>query len=132
MTGGVLTGRRILVAEDDYMIAQELVRTFQRLGAEIVGPAPTVARALALLETGGPLDGAVLDINLRDEMVFPVAEALGARGVPFVFATGYDHSVIPEGYHSIVRCEKPADPVKVARALFGMNGGSRPGRSGGG
>jgi CheY-like chemotaxis protein len=115
---GGLRGRRLLVVEDEYMIAIELVRALEDLGAEVVGPAGSVEDAFSLLEdAGAPLDAAVLDINLRDERVYPVAEALAARGVPFVFATGYDSTAIPSSFSSTPRCEKPVDKAQLARVL---------------
>ena len=90
-----LAGRRILVAEDEYMIAGDVAGELEARNAEVVGPVPTVAKALKLIETGEALDGAILDVNLHDEMVFPVAEALRARGVRFVLSTGYGKSIIP-------------------------------------
>jgi CheY-like chemotaxis protein len=113
-----LHGCHVLVVEDDYYIADDIVQAFQRCGAQVIGPAPTVERGLQLAMTAGRLDGAVLDINLRDEMVFPIADALRNRRVPFVFATGYDRSFIPEQYRNVKRCEKPVDPLRIARALF--------------
>jgi CheY-like chemotaxis protein len=111
-------GRRVLVAEDEYLLAKKLAGEFAKLGIETIGPASTVKRALDLVERGGHLDGAVLDIKLRDDMIFPVAEALRARGVPFVFTTGYNEQAIPDRYKDVARYEKPFDPAKVARALF--------------
>jgi hypothetical protein len=85
---------------------------------EVVGPAPSVEVALQLLEDEGErLDGAVLDINLRDQRVYPVANALTARGVPFVFTTGYDPVTIPQAYAAAPRCEKPVDKRKLVRWL---------------
>jgi len=115
---GGLRGRRLLVVEDEYMIAMELTRSLEELGAEVVGPAGSVEDALELVgRDGGRLDAAVLDINLRDERVYPVADALTARGVPFVFATGYDSMAIPSSYASAPRCEKPVDKLQLARLL---------------
>ena len=111
-------GRRVLVAEDEYLLAKKLAGEFAKLGIETIGPASTVKRALDLVERGGHLDGAVLDIKLRDDMIFPVAEALRARDVPFVFTTGYNEQAIPDRYKDVARYEKPFDPAKVARALF--------------
>jgi hypothetical protein len=62
----------------------------------------------------------VLDIKLRDGVVYPVAEALWARGLPFVFTTGYNEQGIPDRYKDVARYEKPFDPAQVARALFRM------------
>ena len=113
-----MRGRRVLLVEDEYFIVDDMVRAFEEAGAEVVGPVASVGEALDLIEADGRLDGAVLDLNLRGEMAFPVADALLARGVPFVFATGYDETSIPGHYARIVRCEKPVDPAKIARALF--------------
>ena len=118
-----LAHRRVLLVEDEYFIAVELHSALESRGAEVVGPAATVKDALALVAGAGPLDGAVLDINLRGEMAYPVADALLTRGIPFVFTTGYDEAVIPSRFTGIVRCEKPANPVKVAEALFAGSAG---------
>ena len=112
-----LAGRRVLLVEDEYFIAMEMADTFEHAGAEVVGPAASVQQALELLATTERLDGAVLDMNLGGEMALPVADALNARGIPFVFATGYDRSAIPDRFAQ-VHCEKPVDPQKVASLLF--------------
>ncbi len=113
-----LRGYRLLVVEDDYLMASELVYALEELGAAVAGPAGSVAEALALVEGDGRLDGAVLDVNLGGERVFPVADALMARGVPFVFATGYDSWVVPAAYAGVPRCEKPITTGALARALI--------------
>lgn len=112
-----LLGKRVLVAEDDYLIAKSLVQDLRTMGVEVVGPAPSVAQALSLIEQC-PLDGAVLDINLRGEMVFRVADVLEERGIPFVFASGYSADVVPKRHTGIARCEKPVDAGMLARTLF--------------
>ena len=112
-----LAGKRILVVEDDYFIAKSLVRDLRAIGAEVVGPAPSVTEALELVGAG-PLDGAVLDINLRGEMAYPVADALVERRVPFVLSTGYSADALPTRYASVPRCEKPIDAGSLAAALF--------------
>ena len=121
MTGSThaLSGRRVLLVEDDYFIVDDMVRAFRASGADVIGPVPSVEGALDLIAETAHLDGAVLDINLRGEMVYPVADALRERGVPFVFATGYDQAVIPPRYAEVTRCEKPVDPSTVAKTLFG-------------
>ena len=113
-----VAGRRVLVAEDEYLLAMKMAAAFAELGVETIGPVGTVKRALELVEHSGHLDGAVLDIKLRDGVVYPVAEALRARGVPFVFTTGYNQQAIPDRYKDVARYEKPFDPARVARALF--------------
>jgi two-component SAPR family response regulator len=114
-----LIGCRIMIVEDEYMIADDMVQAFKKSGAVIIGPVPSVDRALALLRATDRIDGAVLDINLQGENVFPIADELKARGVPFVFATGYDRWVVPEPYQDAPHCEKPVAPERVAYALFG-------------
>lgn len=114
-----LAGRRVLVVEDDYTVADVLCQHLEDAGADVLGPVPDVAGALELLAAEGAPDGAVLDVNLGGEMVWPVADALRARGVPFLFATGYDASAIPARYAGVRRCEKPVEPSQIARTLFG-------------
>lgn len=109
-------GRRLLIVEDDYFIATDLAHAAQELGLEVIGPAGSVADALRLIQAN-ELHGAVLDIHLGRERVFPVADALSARGVPFIFVTGYDPVDIPEAYAATPRCEKPVDKGLLARVL---------------
>ena len=114
----VLAGKRILVAEDEYFIAKGLARDLRQAGAVVIGPVPTLDEALALV-AAEPLDGAVLDVSLRDGMAFPVADALAKKGVCFVFATGYASSTLPSRYAATAHCEKPVEVGAVAAKLFG-------------
>ncbi len=115
-TDGPLATRRVLVVEDEFFLADDMAEALRALGAEVVGPAPTRDLAMSLL-AGERVDAAVLDINLRGETIFPVADALRARGVPFVFATGYDEAATPPAYRNVPRWEKPFDPEELVRAL---------------
>lgn len=110
-------GLRVLVVEDDYFIADEVAGNLARSGARILGPVGSIEDAMKVL--GGPEtpEAAVLDINLRGEMAYVVADRLLALGIPFVFATGYDVEVIPARYASIGRCPKPVSYGDLARAL---------------
>jgi CheY-like chemotaxis protein len=112
-----LKGRRILVVEDEYMIADAMKRGLEDEGATVVGPAPSVRRAFYLLEATADLDGAVLDMTLGEEKVFPVADALQAKGIPFVFTTGYDPAGVPPGWRHVQRLEKLIEFATIARAL---------------
>ena len=112
-----LAGRRVLIVEDEYFIADDLAQVLTRFGAEIVGPVATRDGALSLLATAESVDLAVLDINLRSESVFPVADVLTERGVPFMFATGYDQASIPARHQHVPRWEKPFALAALAQAL---------------
>lgn len=112
-----LAGRCILVVEDEYFLAIDLERELVEAGAIVVGPVASVEDALALIEREPRLDAAVLDLNLGGEMVFPVADALTMRFVPFLFATGYNARDIPLRYARVTRCEKPIPLGAVARAV---------------
>ena len=112
-----LRGRRLLIVEDEYLIAADLALTLEEHGATVLGPVGSVADAIALIAAEQTLDGAVLDINLGRERAWPIAAELRQRGVPFVFATGYDPWIIPELYRDVPRCEKPVDTRLLARSL---------------
>ena len=112
-----LYGLRILVVEDEYMLAEDLRQSLERLGAEVLGPAATVEQALKLLQSEDSPDGAVLDVNLQGDYVFPVLDVLRKQRVPFVLATGYDGWVLPPAYADAPRCEKPLDMRRLASAL---------------
>jgi DNA-binding LytR/AlgR family response regulator len=108
----------VLVVEDEFLIADDIAFAFARLGIKTVGPAKTVQRARDLIEGNPHLDGAVLDINLRGELVFVLVDLLRERGVPVIFATGYDQASIPREYRDIPRYEKPLNYQKIVKALF--------------
>jgi CheY-like chemotaxis protein len=113
-----LHGLCLLIVEDEYTIASDLASWFEEAGSEIVGPAGSVRNALALATSNlDRLDAAVLDVNLRGERVFPVADVLSGAGVPFIFATGYDAHIIPEVYADVPRCEKPVGMMQLAHML---------------
>lgn len=116
--GGSLRGRRLLIVEDEYLIAINLAHALSESGAEIAGLVGSVKDARELIEAERDrLDGAVLDVNLGNDRVYPVADMLLAQGVPFVFATGYDLWAIPPAYAQIPRCEKPIRVSALMRLL---------------
>jgi CheY-like chemotaxis protein len=112
-----LASRRILIVEDDYVIAMELAEALEERGAVISGPVGSVDEAIELLRREDRMDAAILDINLGRETVFPVAGELMLRVVPFLFTTGYDNWIIPQAYAAAPRIEKPTDPLALIRAL---------------
>lgn len=114
-----LSGRRLLVVEDEYFLADDLAAKFRAQGASVLGPVASVDDALDLLQGSAALDGAVLDLNLQGEQAYAVADLLAERNVPFVFATGYDASAIPARFAGVKRCEKPVDAAGLVRALLG-------------
>lgn len=112
-----IAGRRLLVVEDDYFIASDLGSWLESKGADVLGPVGSVEDALELLGENALPDAAVLDVNLGDERVFPVAAALAESHVPFVFLSGYDSRIIPDLYKSAPCCTKPLDRPQLLRAL---------------
>ena len=117
MPEGTLQGRHILVVEDEYFLADELQITLEDAGAEMLGPVASVQGGLRILEGSTLPDAASLDVSLGGETVYPLADALIARGVPFVFTTGYDQAAIPSSYAHIRRLEKPVEPETVLMEL---------------
>ena len=110
-------GPLVLIVEDELLIAMDLERTLGRHGYRVLGPATTVAAALRLLDGETP-DAALLDVNLRGEMVTPVAEALRARGVPFVLASAYDRAQLTaEVLAGAPNVGKPANVRRLLAAL---------------
>lgn len=101
-----LAGTRILVIEDEYYLADDLSRALSGAGAEVVGPVGTLHDAESKVSEGG-FDCAVVDMNLRGDFAYEVAERLGVSGVPFVVMTGYNQSSLPERLARVPRVEKP-------------------------
>ncbi len=111
-----LAGLRVLVVEDEMIVAWLLQDMLKDLGCAIVGPAVGVAQALALIETHA-VDAAVLDVNLNGELSYPIADALVGRGVPFMFSTGYDRARLQENYRSYPVLQKPFHGSLLRKAL---------------
>lgn len=102
-----LTGLRLLIVEDEYYLAEDARTVLIDGGAEVLGPVATAAQARALIEGDPAIDGVLLDINLRGEMAFDVADMLQARAIPFAFVTGYDPLALPGRFAATPRLEKP-------------------------
>jgi DNA-binding LytR/AlgR family response regulator len=91
----VLAGLRLLVVEDEFLIAEHIEDQLDSLGCEVAGPVATIEDALAAIKCE-VLQGALLDANLHDDSSAPIAAALGAAGIPFVVATGYGGRTLPD------------------------------------
>ena len=120
LTQPMLFARRILIVEDRYLVADDLRRVFVKNGAEIVAVVADAEQAKRLAEANR-IELAVLDVDLRGRDVFDVAGILEARGVPFIFVTGYDQAHLPERYRDRPIVSKPfSEPdllAKVGAAL---------------
>ena len=112
--------KNILIVEDEPLIAMMMEDFLEVLGKTHVGTADTVAAALALIEAGG-VDAAILDVNLRGgEKSFPIADALAARDIPFVFATGGSHDSVADAYRDRPTLPKPFTMDGVQKALAAL------------
>ena len=120
-----LSGLRVLVVEDDPLIAMLIEDLLTELGYQVVGPAATVAEALGLIDDEA-IDLALLDLNLvRGETSYRLAAPLAARGVPFAFATGLDVLSLPDPYKSSPTLQKPFRTDQLERLLIDL-AASRP------
>ena len=116
MTGKNGRKKRVLVVEDESLIAFEIEHALETLGCEVVGPVGSVQGALEIMSRNG-VDGAVLDVTVRDGKIFPVAEQLQARNIPFVFASGYADWSMPEVLRKHPRLTKPFTSKELAEQL---------------
>lgn len=110
-TTGPMSGMTVLVVEDDFIVAYDMQMMLEEQGARVLGPATSLAEAQALLAKERPTV-AVLDVNLNGEYVFPLAEELRAKKVPFLFATAYadQDRLFPPAASNVTRLSKPVLP----------------------
>src|SRR5947209_4038914 len=102
-----LSGRKLLVLEDDYLIAADLAASLAEVGAIILGPVGSIEEALQLVQAADRIDAGVLDVNVNGKRSYAVADALRSSGVPFVFVTGYGGEMLPPAYRDVPRWDKP-------------------------
>ena len=112
------SGRRVLIVEDESLVAMLLETILEDMGCVPVGPAATVEEGLQMASEGDPVDAALLDVNVAGKQVFPIAEALKARGVPFVFSTGYGEGGLPDQWRGQPTLQKPFTEAAVRDALM--------------
>ena len=117
-----LKGRRILIVEDESLVAMLLETILDDMGCAVVGPESNIDDGLISATTEGALDAALLDVNVAGREVFPVAEALKARGVPFVFSTGYGEAGLPDHWRGHPTIQKPFTEAAVHEALMAAIG----------
>lgn len=120
-----LIGRRILLVEDELLISCLLEDILEDLGCTLVGPASRVDQALRLV-AAETIDAVVLDVSLDEQLSYPVADALVARGIPFLFSTGYDRDRLRDGYRSFAMLQKPFHPSELANVLTGLFARTHP------
>ena len=111
-----LCGCRVLVVEDEVLVAWLLEEMLAELECKVVGPVVRVSQALAMVGTEA-IDLAILDVNLNGEKSYAVADALAARRVPFVFSTGYAADSMPDKYRSSLILQKPYSQSDLSAAL---------------
>lgn len=121
---GALKDLRILVVEDEFLVALEIERMMADLGCRVVGPASSLEDALALARSEA-IDGGILDVNVGGERIDPVAEALIERNIPFILSTGYTSSGISPELRDRPRLSKPFDDgqlIELMRQVFASGG----------
>jgi CheY-like chemotaxis protein len=107
-TSLAIAGNRILVVEDEPLVAMNLSKSLDELGFSVVGPYSTLAKAVAAAGER-EFDAALLDVNLSGETVYPVADILASKNVPFAFITGYGTAALPDKYANAPVLQKPVD-----------------------
>jgi DNA-binding response OmpR family regulator len=114
--GGVLEGLRILVAEDEFLLATQLEDELLAAGCDVLGPYPSVAEARQAVRDM-TFDLALLDVNLRGELIFSVADELRARAIPILLLSGYSPANLPERFRTLPRVAKPYDQRVLLREI---------------
>jgi CheY-like chemotaxis protein len=117
MAASELAGQRVLLVEDEALVSMLLQDTLEEFGCAVVAEASRFDDALEKARSAS-FDIAILDVNLDGRHTFPIAEALAARGSPFVFATGYGASRLPDGLKDVPVLQKPFQQHDLERALL--------------
>lgn len=111
-----LDGLRVLVVEDEMLVSMLVEDMLMEFGCDIVGPAPDLDQAMTLADTA-ELDAAILDVNVGGRQIFPVADRLKARGIPFAFASGYGEAGLIEAHRGTPVLQKPFRQGDLERVL---------------
>ena len=116
--GQLLRGRRILIVEDDFLVAHVVAEELADAGAETLGPIGWLDEALGFLgREGASVDAVVLDVNLHGQTSYPIADALAACGVAFVFVSGYGRETLDDAYREFPHCIKPFQAGQLVATL---------------
>jgi len=119
MNNSSMPAPRFLVVEDEYLIRMLMEDMLADLGYDVAAAVGTIAEASALA-ADGEFTAAILDVNLDGQEIFPVAEILSKRGLPFVFVTGYGERSLPEPYRGRPALQKPFQAEQFRSALAGL------------
>ncbi|TFF27708.1 response regulator [Jiella endophytica] len=117
MPEGRMEGLRVLIVEDESLVALQLEDMLLELGCHVVGPAMRLRAAGELLDAGVGIDCAVLDVNVCGEMVYPIADRLDQMGIPFIFATGYGRDGVEPRWTKVPILQKPYTSEEIGQSL---------------
>ena len=120
-----MAGQRLLVVEDELLVALDIESILSEAGLDVIGPASTAAEALKLIADTPP-DAALIDASLSGEPIDAVAQALSERGIPFAYVTGYGRDSLPAAHPAPI-VPKPFDAgqlLAAARRLLAAEGGT--------
>jgi two-component SAPR family response regulator len=117
---------KVMIVEDDYLIAADISSALRRVGIDVIGPFGTSHDARGFISNAA-IDFAVIDINLNGEIGFETADALEDHKIPFLFATGYDRGVLPIRHAQAGFWRKPFNSLKLAEAIAADAAGCRAG-----
>lgn len=121
-----LDGWKILIVEDEYLIADDLEGLLQDAGASVVGPARTLPQAMQMAGDGAQFDAALLDIDVDGVAVFSLLDDLQARGVPILLLSACERASLPQNYRGTPICEKPASGAQILEALKSIRIAPKP------
>jgi len=119
MDDQLLSGRRVLIVEDEMLILMAIEDMLVDLGCTSIAAAATIEKALALIEAG-PFDMAIVDVNLGGERSYPIAKSLKAHGIPFAFSTGYGGHGVAQGHGNGSVLNKPFDYPQLTKVLTAL------------
>ena len=113
----MVTGRRVLLVEDEALVAMMMQECLTEWGCSVLGPISSASEAVAVAKKGG-FDTAILDVNLGDGLAYPVAEILSSRGIPFIFITGYEADTVGGRFSHVPILQKPIQPQMLEKIFL--------------